>query len=67
MFGLQPTHLVIILVVALLLIAPSRLPELGRAVRKAFDEFRSGVQEPAKSVRSASSDAREQEATASKE
>ncbi len=59
MFGLQPTHLVIILVVALLLIAPSRLPELGRAIRKTINEFRSATQDPVKDAPSVSSDVRE--------
>ena len=67
MFGLQPAHLVILLVVALLLSAPSRLPELGKALRKTIEEFRATPQEPAKSVRSAASDAREQKAPARQE
>ncbi len=45
MFGLQPTHLVIILVIALLLFAPSRLPELVRALGKTLSEFRASVME----------------------
>jgi len=56
MFGLQPTHLIFIAIVALVLIAPSRLPELGRALRKTMDEFRSGAQEPVKPVRSDASE-----------
>ncbi|MBI3914535.1 MAG: twin-arginine translocase TatA/TatE family subunit [Chloroflexi bacterium] len=39
MFGLQPTHLVIILVVALLIFGPNRLPELGRALGKTIKEI----------------------------
>ena len=50
MFGLQPTHLVIILVVALLIFGPSRLPEVGRALGKMINEFRSSTQEAAKAV-----------------
>ena len=45
MFGLQPTHLIIILIIALLFFAPSRLPELGRALRKTFAELRSSLKE----------------------
>lgn len=67
MFGLQPAHLIIILAVAFLLIAPSRLPELGRAVRKTMNEFRSGLQEPAKGVRSAAPGTGEHEAVSTKE
>jgi len=33
-FGLQPTHLIIIAVVALIIFGPSRLPEIGRAFGK---------------------------------
>ena len=45
MFGLQPAHWLIILIVALLLFAPSRLPELGRALRQTFAELRSSLKE----------------------
>ncbi len=41
MFGLQPTHLIIILVVALLIFGPARLPEIGRAFGKTIREFES--------------------------
>ncbi|MBI3914096.1 MAG: twin-arginine translocase TatA/TatE family subunit [Chloroflexi bacterium] len=40
MFGLQPLHIVIILVVALLIFGPSRLPELGKSIGKGINEFR---------------------------
>jgi sec-independent protein translocase protein TatA len=45
MFGLQPTHLVIILIVALLIFGPSRLPELGKAIGKTIKEFQSATKE----------------------
>ncbi len=45
MFGLQPTHLIIVLVVALLLFAPSRLPALVRALGKMIIEFRASIKE----------------------
>ncbi len=57
MFGLQPAHLILILFIALLVFGPSRLPDLGRAVRKTIDEFRSATQEPAKEAPSVSSNA----------
>ncbi len=45
MFGLQPTHLIIILVVTLLIFGPSRLPELGRAFGKTINELRAAAKE----------------------
>ena len=55
MFGLQPTHLVIILVIALLIFGPSRLPELGKAFGKTIREFRSAGEELAQSAKEKSS------------
>jgi sec-independent protein translocase protein TatA len=45
MFGLRPEHLVIIVVVALLIFGPSRLPEIGKAIGKTINEFRSATKE----------------------
>lgn len=45
MFGLQPTHLIIILIIAVLIFGPSRLPELGKALGKTIKEFRSAGDE----------------------
>ncbi|HEY5158073.1 MAG TPA: twin-arginine translocase TatA/TatE family subunit [Anaerolineales bacterium] len=39
-FGIQPIHIVFIFIVALLLFGPKRLPEIGRSVGKALNEFR---------------------------
>jgi len=44
-FGLQPIHLVFIAVIALLIFGPKRLPEIGRGVGRAINEFRRGAQE----------------------
>jgi sec-independent protein translocase protein TatA len=44
-FGLQPIHLLVIAVVALLIFGPSRLPEIGRGMGKALNEFRHGFRE----------------------
>ena len=41
-FGLQPTHLILILVVALLVFGPSRLPEIGRSFGSMLREFQTG-------------------------
>lgn len=45
---LQPTHLLLILVVALLVLGPKRLPEVGRSLGKGIRDFRgamSGIQD----------------------
>jgi sec-independent protein translocase protein TatA len=50
-FGLQPFHLIIILVVALLIFGPKRLPEIGRYIGKTLTEFRAGTQELTQNLR----------------
>ena len=45
MLGLQPTHLLIIIVVVVIFFVPSRLPELGRAVRQTIVELRTSLKE----------------------
>jgi len=44
-FGLQPIHLVVVAIVALLIFGPRQLPEIGRGIGKAITEFRKGAQE----------------------
>jgi len=39
-FGITPLHIVIVLVVALIILGPSRLPKVGSAVGKSVREFR---------------------------
>jgi sec-independent protein translocase protein TatA len=45
MFGdiIQPTHLLFILVVALLVLGPKRLPEVGRSLGKGIRDFRGAI------------------------
>ena len=45
MFGLHPIDLVIVLVIALLIFGPKKLPEMGSAIGKSIKEFRKGVNE----------------------
>ena len=46
MFGrLGPTELILILVVALMLFGPSKLPEIGKAVGKGLREFKNATNE----------------------
>jgi sec-independent protein translocase protein TatA len=40
----QPTHLLLILVVALLVLGPKRLPEVGRSLGRGLRDFRHGLQ-----------------------
>ena len=40
---LQPTHLVFVLVVALLVLGPKRLPEVGRQLGNGLRDFRSAI------------------------
>jgi sec-independent protein translocase protein TatA len=41
--GLSPVHLIIILVIALLILGPGKLPETGAALGQAFRSFRHGM------------------------
>jgi sec-independent protein translocase protein TatA len=40
---LEPSHLIIILIVALVLLGPKRLPEAGRALGQGLKEFKSSI------------------------
>jgi sec-independent protein translocase protein TatA len=50
-FGLQPIHLIVVAVVALIIFGPTRLPEIGRGLGKAINEFRKGTKEMTESFR----------------
>jgi sec-independent protein translocase protein TatA len=41
---IQPTHLIFILVVALIVLGPKRLPEVGRSLGRGLRDFRQGMQ-----------------------
>jgi sec-independent protein translocase protein TatA len=47
MFGIQPIHILIIIIVAFLIFGASRLPEIGRSLGKSISEFRKGTREAA--------------------
>ena len=59
MFNLGPMELVVILVLALLIFGPGKLPEVGRALGKSLNEFRRAAravtEEPARTPPAASS------------
>jgi sec-independent protein translocase protein TatA len=40
---LQPTHLLIVLVVALLVLGPKRLPEAGRSLGRSLRDFKDAI------------------------
>jgi TatA/E family protein of Tat protein translocase len=46
-FGIQPIHIVIIIIVAFLIFGASRLPEIGRSLGKTISEFKKGTKEAA--------------------
>ena len=51
MEGLSPLHLVIVLVIAVLVLGPGKLPEVGAALGKSLREFRKATTEIQESVR----------------
>jgi len=62
-FGIQPIHIFLIIIVALLLFGPKRLPEMGRNIGKAISEFRNGTKEITDSLHADGSASREAGAT----
>jgi sec-independent protein translocase protein TatA len=40
---LQPTHLIFILVIVLILFGPGKLPELGKSLGKGIREFKEAI------------------------
>lgn len=51
MFGLQPIHIIAILVIALLIFGPKPIGNLIRSFRKAGDEFRNEVKSEDKNAK----------------
>ncbi len=51
MFGIEPLHVIAILVVALLVFGPSRMPEIARALGQSLAGFRAAMQEGQESHR----------------
>jgi sec-independent protein translocase protein TatA len=50
-FGIQPIHIVVVVVVALIIFGPRRLPEVGRWVGRSITEIRKGTQEMTATMR----------------
>jgi TatA/E family protein of Tat protein translocase len=40
---LQPTHLLVVLAIALLVLGPKRLPEVGRAIGRGIHDMKSAI------------------------
>jgi sec-independent protein translocase protein TatA len=50
-FGIQPIHIIVIAIIALLVFGPRRLPEIGHSIGKAITEFRKGAREMTESFK----------------
>ncbi len=50
-FGIQPIHIVIVVIVALIIFGPKRLPDIGRWVGRSVSEFRKGSLEMTSALR----------------
>ena len=46
MEGLSPYHLLLVLIVAVLILGPGKLPEVGAALGKSLRSFREGMADP---------------------
>jgi sec-independent protein translocase protein TatA len=45
---LQPTHLLVILAVAVLMFGPKKLPDLGKGLAEGIKSFKEGIKDPDK-------------------
>jgi TatA/E family protein of Tat protein translocase len=53
MFNIGPLELMVILVIALLVVGPHRLPEVGRSIGRGIREFRKAQDEVQKTIQAA--------------
>ncbi len=60
-FGIQPIHIVIIVVIALLIFGPKSLPEVGRWIGRSMSELRKGSQEMTTALREGMNEAQTEE------
>ncbi len=60
-FGIQPIHIVIVVIAALIIFGPRRLPEVGRWVGRSLSEIRKGTQEMTATLREEMNKASEEE------
>jgi sec-independent protein translocase protein TatA len=45
MYGIQPIHILVIIIVGLIVFGPKRLPEIGRSIGKGMNELKRGAEE----------------------
>ena len=60
-FGIQPVHIVIIVVIALIIFGPKSLPEVGRWIGRSMSELRKGSQEMTTALREGMNEAQAEE------
>ena len=53
---LRPMHLLVILLIALIIFGPGKLPELGGALGKAIRGFKKAMKEPEEEIKKISDD-----------
>jgi len=51
LFNIGPTELIVVMVIALVVFGPKRLPEVGRSVGKSLQEFRRASAEVRREIR----------------
>jgi sec-independent protein translocase protein TatA len=56
-FGIQPWHLIVVLIVALVIFGPSRLPQLGRSMGSFFRDLRAGARDMSNGFKESMQDA----------
>lgn len=69
MFGIGPMELVIVLIIALVIFGPKKIPEIANALGKSINEFKKGSRELETAVRKeieAGDDAEKKETTSQK-
>jgi sec-independent protein translocase protein TatA len=65
-FGLQPIHLAVIAIVALVIFGPKRLPQLGGWLGRTFTEIRKGAREMTEGFKEETAKSYEEGASTSK-
>ena len=51
MLGIQPIHIIIVVIVAMLIFGPDKLPQMGRDLGRMISQFRSGADEMTRGFR----------------